>query len=552
MEQERTRGTRTELARSKDREAKSGRGFFEEEFRVKKYLPRSRERLFGATVTSVNSVERLIFGVTSHAPAVRRGVVEASAAFFMAIIAGCAVGPDYKPPQTAMPGSFHSTAEQSGPSKVVAGTADIARWWSSLKDPMLDSLVDRAVGSNLDVKIAASRVREARAQRGITAAAELPSVDANGSYSRSRTSQNSFNQQGRGQGSSGSDLFQVGFDASWEVDVFGGIRRSVEAADAEIQVAEESRRDVLVSLLAELGRNYVETRTFQRRILLADNNIALQKDSLDLTLTRFNAGLTSELDVAQARAQLETRRSQVPPLRIGLAQSVHRLGVLLGQEPGALLAELNAVTPIPSVPVEVPLGVPSELLRRRPDVRRAERDMAAASARVGVATSDLYPKFSLTGAFGLQSQQIGDLFDLNSRFWSIGPSVRWPVFEAGRIRANIEATNAREEQAILNYSKSVLTSLEETENAITSYSQEQARRAFLAESVVANRRAYDLANQLYTSGLKDFLNVLEAQRTLYEAEDQLAQSDRGVTANLIALYKALGGGWESFEPQASR
>lgn len=478
-------------------------------------------------------------------------IVRWSAAAATLLLAGCTVGPDYTPPQPATPDSFHAlAAEQGGPSKFVGATADLARWWASLKDPMLDSLVERAVGSNLDVKIAASRVRESRAQRGIAAAAELPSVDAKGSYERSRTSENTFNQQGRSQDSSGSDLFQAGFDASWELDVFGGIRRSVEAADAEIQVAEESRRDVLVSLLAELARNYVETRTFQRRIALADQNIALQKDTLDLTMTRFNAGLTSELDVAQARAQLETRRSQVPPLRIGLAQSVHRLSVLLGQEPGTLLAELNAVAPIPGVPVEVPVGVPSELLRRRPDIRKSERELAAASARVGVATSDLFPKFSLTGAFGLQSQQFGDLFDLNSRYWSIGPSVRWPVFEGGRIRANIEATNAREEQSMLAYSKAVLGALEETENALTSYNQEQSRRAFLAESVNANRRAYDLANQLYSSGLKDFLNVLESQRQLFEAEDQLAQSDRGVTANLIALYKALGGGWESFEPQA--
>ncbi len=375
----------------------------------------------------------------------------------LATLSGCRVGPEYTPPQAEVPGSFHSLSQpQSGPSKLVPANADLVRWWASLNDPTLDSLVDRAVVSNLDVKLAASRIREARAQRGIAAAAELPSVNTSGSYSRSRASESTFGQQGRAaaaQESSGVDLFQAGFDASWEVDVFGGVRRSVEAADADVQVAEESRRDVLVSLLAEVARNYTDARTFQRRVALANQNIALQKDTLDLTMARFNAGLTSELDVAQARAQLEIRRSQVPSFEIGLAQSVHRLGVLLGQEPGALLEELRAAAPIPAVSRDVPVGVPSELLRRRPDVRRAERQMAAASARVGVATSDLFPKFSLTGAFGVQSEKFNTLFDLNSRFWTIGPAVRWPVFEGGRIRANIEAQNAREEQAILGYSR---------------------------------------------------------------------------------------------------
>lgn len=477
-----------------------------------------------------------------------------SAGSALLVLAGCTVGPDYTPPVPPTPGSFRSIAAgQAGPSRVVAANADLVRWWSSLGDPALDSLVERAIGSNLDVKVAASRIREARAQRGVVASAEVPSVNSSGSYSRSRASENASGPQGGSaatQGSTGSDLFQAGFDASWELDVFGGVRRSVQAADADVGAAEESRRDVLVSLLAELARNYVETRAFQRRISLAEGSIALQQETLVLTLARFNAGLTSELDVAQARAQLETRRSQVPPLRVGLAQSVHRLSVLLAQEPGALLAELASIAPIPSAPPEVPVGVPSELLRRRPDVRRAERQMAAASARVGVATAELFPKFSLTGAFGLQSQQFGGLFDANSRFWSIGPSVRWPVFEGGRIRASIEATTAREEQAFLAYSRAVLASLEETENALTGYQQEQARRGFLVESVAASRRAYELADQLYKGGLKDFLNVLESQRQLYEAEDQLAQSDRGVTANLIALYKALGGGWESFEPRA--
>ncbi|MGH7411583.1 MAG: efflux transporter outer membrane subunit [Candidatus Methylomirabilis sp.] len=454
---------------------------------------------------------------------------------------GCTVGRDYRPPQVQVPAKW-SEAEQKG---TATRPVEITQWWATFNDPVLTSLIDRAVRSNHDLRVAEWRIREARASRGVTAAGAWPQADVSSSYSRSRASKNAPNVAPISAGKE-TDLFQIGFDAGWEIDVFGGVRRAVEAADADIAASEENRRDVLVTLLSEVARNYVEARGFQQRIAIAGKNITSQQETLGLTRIRLQAGLITELDVAQAEAILATTQSQVPTLESSLKQAVHRLGVLLGQDPGALLPELSNEAPIPGIPPEVPVGLPSDLLRRRPDVRRAERELAAATARIGVATADLFPRFSLTGAFGLQSVSIGDLAVWPSSFWSIGPTVRWPIFDAGRIRANIRVQDAREQQSLAQYEKAVLTSLEDVENALVAYGREQERRRSLAQAVDANRLAADLANERYTRGLVDFLNVLESQRQLYASEDQLVQSERGIVVNLVALYKALGGGWEVF------
>jgi NodT family efflux transporter outer membrane factor (OMF) lipoprotein len=340
------------------------------------------------------------------------------------------------------------------------------------------------------------------------------------------------------------DLFQVGFDSSWEIDLFGGVRRSVEAANAQIQATEEDRRDILVILLSEVARNYVEVRGNQLRLAIARRNIDSQQQTVDLTQARFEAGLGSELEVAQAKAQLAATESLVPALETAARLAIHRIGVLLGQQPGSLLDELSIEAPIPLVPPEVPVGLPSDLLRRRPDIRLAERNLAAATALVGVATADLFPRFFLTGSLGQQTISFSDIALPESRFWSIGPTIRWPVFDAGRIRANIRVQDARQEQALVRYEQAVLLSLEEVENALVAYSKELARRRSLVESVDSNRRAVDISNELYSKGLVDFLNVLINQRSLYLAEETLAISDERVSTNLVALFKALGGGWE--------
>lgn len=492
----------------------------------------------------------------------------------MLVLSGCTVGPDYKRPQPELPAKFGESLPSTiqpttSPTTRAAATqaattqpVNLAEWWGSFNDPILSQLMDEAMLSSLDLQAATARLREARYQRGVASSNYYPQADANGSYTRRRSSLNAFSvgtspgagTGGTGGGSTGAafgvgdrdtDLFQAGFDANWEIDVFGGTRRGVEAADADIQAAIEDRRDVLVSLLSEVGRNYIELRSAQRQYKVAQNNLDAQRQTLELTQSRFRAGLISELDVARAQAQVATTAAQVPAVETSIRQSIHRLSVLLGKEPNAMSAALAPAVEIPAIVPIVPVGLPSELLRRRPDIRRAERQLAAATARIGEATADYFPKFVLTGSIGQQSQKASHLFDANSTFWSFGPGISWSAFNGGRVRANVGVQNARQQQALIQYENTVLTSLEEVENALVAYDREQARRLELSNAVAANRRAVDLANQLYDRGLVDFLNVLQAQQSLFASEDQLVQSDAAVSANLVALYKALGGGWEA-------
>ncbi len=461
---------------------------------------------------------------------------------------GCTVGPDYVKPRLDAPPRW-SELPAAG---VAEGPAQVAEWWSLMNDEKLDSLIHRAMESNMDLMLAEARIRESRAARGIVAADAYPAVDAAGSFSRSRSSGGVSTDRDRvaGSGDGGSrsrqtqDSFLVGFDASWEVDIFGGVRRSVEAADADIQATEENLRDALVTLVAEVARNYVQLRGDQRRITIAEANLKSQEQTLDLTIARFDAGLSSELDVAQARAQLATTEARVPVLESSARQAIHQLGVLLGMEPGALLAELEAEGPIPVGPEDVPVGLPSDLLRRRPDVRRAERELAAATARIGLATADLFPRFLLTGAAGQDGVGLVDAAMPSNTFWRFGPSVRWPVFDAGRIRANIQVQDARQEQALVRYEQAVLNSLKDVEDALVAYSKEHATRKALLQAVEASRRAVEISSELYSKGLVDFLNVLINQRALDVTQDQLALSEQALSTNLVALFKALGGGWE--------
>jgi NodT family efflux transporter outer membrane factor (OMF) lipoprotein len=422
-------------------------------------------------------------------------------------------------------------------------TADpaITRWWTTLGDPELDALIERAARANLDLRIASSRILEARAARRITRADLLPSVNVTGDIRRERTGPPSVPSPQAFE----SNIFQSGFDASWEIDLFGGRRHALEAATADVAAITETRRDSLVTLLAEVARNYSELRGFQRRLEITNRNIQLQQDSLDLTRVRAEAGLGTQLDVERQAAQLESTRALVPSLEAAAIQSIHRLSVLMGEEPATLLAELSAVKPIPAAPPVVPVGLPSDLLKRRPDIREADDRIAAESARVGVAHADLFPKILLTGAAARQSSDPAGLALGVGNLFSIGPAITLPIFNGGRIRANIEAHKQRLEQAVTEYRVAVLRSFEETENSLVAYGREQQRHDRLVAAVDASRQATQLANELYTRGLADFLSVLDAQRQQLAAEDDLARSDTAVVTDLIALYKALGGGWES-------
>lgn len=469
----------------------------------------------------------------------------------LALVAGgCAVGPNYQRPAVNTPARWSEPLAGGETNAPVS----LAGWWKNFNDPELDSLIDRAVQSNLDLHIARARVQEARARYGIAAADLWPSADVSGSYARTGTSHH--------QPVLGSlpippgvpfenDVYQAGFDASWEIDVFGGKRRATEAAGDEVAAFEYGRRAALITLLGDVAHDYIDVRGYQRQLAITKANIQAQAQALAITRGRFTNGLTSDLDVQQAATLLATTKAEVPTLETSLQASIHRLGVLLGQPPGTLLAELSKTAPIPAAPPQVPVGLPSELLLRRPDVQQAERQLAAATANIGVARADLFPKFYLTGLAGFESVSASDWFTAGSRFWSAGPTVQWKIFDAGRIRANIKVRNARQEQALAAYEKTVLSAFEDVENGLVAYANEQMRRQSLENAVTASRQSLALADKLYANGLTDFVNVLEAERALYQAQDALVQSDRSVSTDIVALYKSLGGGWVTAGKQPS-
>ncbi len=462
-------------------------------------------------------------------------------AIMMMFAACAAVGPDHVPPPQTAPKTWH-TELMEGLRPGPPDSEGLAEWWRTLSDPDLSELIALVVEGNLEMKQAESRVREARARRGITKADLFPVLDVDASVSKSRSSGNV------GTGNTNT-LFMTSFDAGWEIDIFGGVRRSVEAADADLQAAGEDLNDVLVSLLAEVALNYVEVRTYQTRLDLAQANLDAQRETFEIARFRYQAGLGNELAVQQARYNLENTRSRIPTLRTGLEETLNRLAVLTARAPGTLHEMLEEHRSIPITPPSVAVGVPAEALRRRPDVRRAEYQLAAETARVGVAVAELYPRLRLAGSIGLESSKSADLLDWSSRFWSFGPTISWNVFDAGAVRNNIEAQWAVREQVLLAYEAAVLGALEEVENTLTAYAQEQLRRERLTAAVEAARQAASLAEAQYTAGLMDFSDVLDAQRSLLSFQDQLAQSEGAVTTNLIRLYKALGGGWRPLSSQ---
>jgi len=454
------------------------------------------------------------------------------------LISGCAaVGPDYVREEPASPENWH-TQLQGG---LITGQMDpvhLARWWTVLEDSQLAALEEQAIKGNLDLKVAQARIREARALRGISRAQFFPTLESDLAATKSRSSASSGTGTER-------ELYSVGFDASWELDVFGGVKRSVETVQASLEATRENRHDLLVSLLAEVALNYVEVRTYQSRLEVSRANIKIQQESYDLNHSRFQAGIIGELAVQESLRILASSRSQIPTLETGLEVAKNRLAVLLGDRPGSLHQELAFQQPLPSLPITIAVGIPAETLRHRPDVRRAERELAAQTARIGVATADLYPKFRLSGTLGLEALSLGDLFQSSSKTWGLGPRISWNLFDAGAVRQNIEIQNARQEQALIQYEHTILRALEEVENALTAYAREQQRRDFIVKASVAAERAAELAADQYQAGLVSFNNVLDAQRALLVLRDELARSNGTVISNLVRLYKALGGGWTS-------
>ncbi len=460
-----------------------------------------------------------------------------AAACMWLFFTGCMkVGPDYMEPGVVPPAAWQAPAAKSLSTKR-PDPNDLATWWKNLKDPLLNRYIHQAIAGNLDLRQAQARLLQARANRDISRAPLFPSVDLTGSATKSRSSEN------RGGGAE-TNAYSLGFDAGWEVDLFGGTRRSVEAAQAKVEASQEDLRDVLVSLLSETALNYIEIRTYQNRIQIARQNLAAQEETYSLTRARYQSGLTTELAVQQARYLVAATRAQIPDLLTGLTKASNQLAVLLGRNPGSLNSELQNRIPLPNLPSTIAVGIPADTVQRRPDIRKAERLLAAQTADIGVAESELYPSLRLSGSLGLESLSSGKLFTSASRAYSVGPSISWPIFDAGAIRANIRLQSALQKEALAGYKAVVLNALQEVENALVAYAREQEKNQALKESATAAGEAATLAEMQYKSGLINFSDVLDTRRSLLSFQDQLAQSNGTMIANVIRLYKALGGGWQ--------
>ncbi len=475
---------------------------------------------------------------------------------FILLLSGCAAGPDYVRPDMPVEKKWDGmkSAPAEAPDASLSGSLSLARWWKTFNDPVLDRLINEALEGNLDLRLAQTRIRRSRAELAAAGAAALPKVNLSASDTRGRGSANVKEKPlGGAIGGSGAatDLYKTGFDASWEIDMFGGVRRAIEAAEAGIDAAVEDSHSVRVTLLGEVARNYIEMRGFQQELAIAKNNLKSQQETLELVTARYKAGLSSGLDAARADAQSAGTASQIPAIEIALKKSIYRTSVLLGKDPSALAEELSVERPVPVASAEFSAGLPSELLLRRPDIRRAERELAVASAQIGVAKSELFPRFNLTALAGFQSSNTSNIFTSGSRAWQIVPGVSLPIFAGGRIRANIEAKNAASEAALLTYRSTVLSALEEVEGSLVAYYKEQERRRALIKEVDADKLAVELARERYIKGLTGFIDVLDAERSLYSSQSSLNQSEASVSTNLVALYKALGGGWQAGIQQQS-
>jgi len=450
-------------------------------------------------------------------------------------LSACAVGPDYRAPQSPTPDQWHSEP-QSGVRADATDTPLLASWWTVLNDPVLDQLIEQARADNKSVRQALARVTEARARRGIAGAGFWPGVSGSAGATRSDT------QDVPG----ATRLYDAGIDAGWELDLFGGQRRSFESATAQLGASEADLQDVLITLLGDVALNYVNLRTTQSRLTYAERNLESQREVVDITSWRAEAGLATELDLEQARSSYSTTLAAIPQLQSNLAAAKNRLAVLTGKTPGALESLLADRKPIPVAPADIVASVPAEVLRRRPDIRAAERRLAAQTAQVGVATAQLFPSLSLSGSLGVTAGSAGDLLSDGLKSNRYGLSINVPIFEAGALLQNVKVQRAGVDEALATYEATVLGAYEEVENALTEWINEQQRHAALVDAASSARTASELALNQYNAGLEDFQTVLTADRQLISSEDALAVSNGEMTSNLIRLYKAFGGGWSVF------
>jgi NodT family efflux transporter outer membrane factor (OMF) lipoprotein len=473
------------------------------------------------------------------------------------LVAGCMVGPDFVPPDPHLPEtSFNGDNGVVVPDARLPPPTD-PTWWAVFRDPVLTDLERHVAEANLDVRTATIRLAESRFQRGVTAAAQLPSINGDAKYTRELFSQNgllSLLNGLLGPSSSGGipitpiNDYNVGFDASWELDLWGKVRRQVEGVDAQVDQAEDQRRDALVSSLAELARDYIQLRGVQTQIRIANDNLKVDRDILQVAQQRQQNGVQNGLDVENAAAQVESIRAQLPTLEQQESQYINALSLLLDQPPGALRAELARPRSIPLAPPRIPLGIPSELARRRPDIRAAEDQLHAATANIGVAVGAFYPSVQLNGTVGLDALDFNNLWKGSSLQYMVGPSVSLPIFAGGRLKKTLELRDAQQQEAAIFYHKTVLQAWHDVVNALVSRRLEQARRGRLRAQADHSQQALTLARARYNDGVEQFVTVLDAERSLLQAEQQYATSTMNVSLNVVQLFKALGGGWEETFP----
>ncbi len=455
----------------------------------------------------------------------------------VAVIAGCAVGPNYHQPETPVDAHFANAGEPG-----LADGDTVERYWTEFADPLLNSLVEDALAHNTDLGVAAANLQAARAARRLAGFDQYPTVTVNGSYTHNLESAQQL--PGVDRHDREFDTAQAGFDGLWELDLFGRVRRNVEAARGDLGASEATLRDARVSVIAEVARDYFILRGLQDQLDLTKRNADNQLRSLTLTRTRLEAGRGNELDTSRAEAQWQTTLASIPSLEASIATTTYRLSVLTGRPPTALGEKLSPQAPMPTLPTMNAVGTPEQLLRRRPDVRVAERRLAAATARVGVATGDLFPKVTIVGEVGYWAPTFGDFGQSEARFFSVGPSISWAAFDLGRVRARISSAKAQTDAAFAGYEGAVLNALEDTEGALIVYGRSQSRRESLQVAAAASDKAADLARKRFEGGLIDFLEVLDAERTALSAELLLSQSRTDTATSLVAVYKALGGGWQ--------
>lgn len=461
-----------------------------------------------------------------------------------AALAGCTVGPDFHAPAVSAP-TLWGPERADVPSRTVAGDVDAA-WWDSFNDVELTSLVRRLVAQNLDLKTAAERVVQGRSQRQIVASQGLPQINGQSEYNRIRVSRTgTINLSVPAPGAPLEyDFFQNALNSSWELDLFGKVRRSVEAQDATTLASIEDRRSLGLAALADLATDYLQLRGVQAELDIAERNLRTAETSAKLVRDRFRQGVGTTLDLAQAQSQQATTAATVPPLRAQQSMLINAICLLLGEQPRALQAELLPRAPLPAVPPTVPVGLPGDLVRRRPDVREAEARLHAATAQTGVAVASFYPDVSLTGAANLDGLRFTDAFSLPSRAFQVGPSISIPLFQGGQLTGTLRLRESQQREAAITFQKTVLQAWQEVDNALTAYAEAQRQRALTAEAVRQNEAALGAARQRYTQGASDFINVVSSESLLLQSQNSLASSDTAIATNLVSLYKALGGGWQ--------